>query len=143
MAEENNKQSQQNKQVPKTETPKVEEVKPVEEAPKPVVEPVIEEKPAEVSKTVEEPIDTVPKQTPTTTKKESTESINDIIDVKVYGDGFISTINVYAPASERLTRDTVMDVLKEGFKVFKVTETKDEELAIEWTEKGPWLIIKK
>lgn len=141
MAEENNKQPQQNKQTPKIETPKVEEVKPVEETQKPVAEPIIEEKPAEVSKPVEEPIDTAPKQTPTTTVK--TESINDIIDIKVYGDGFISTINTYAPASERLTRDTVIDVLKEGFRVFKVTETKEEELAIEWTEEGPWLIIKK
>ena len=123
MAEENNKQPQQNKQTPKTETPKVEETKPVEEAPKTETPKVEETKPVEEA----------PK----------TESINDIIDVKVYGDGFISTINAYAPANERLTRDTVIDVLKEGFRVFEVTETKEEELAIEWTEKGPWLIIKK
>ena len=123
MAEENNKQPQQNKQTPKTETPKVEETKPVEETPKTETPKVEETKPVE--------------ETP------KTESINDIIDVKVYGDGFISTINAYAPANERLTRDTVIDVLKEGFRVFEVTETKEEELAIEWTEKGPWLIIKK
>lgn len=140
MAEENNKQPQQNKQTPKTETPKVEETKPVEEAPKTVVEPVTEEKPVETLEPVEEPVDATPKQAPTAAK---TESINDIIDVKVYGDGFIPTINAYAPANERLTRDTVIDVLKEGFRVFEVTETKEEELAIEWTEKGPWLIIKK
>ncbi len=140
MAEENNKQPQQNKQTPKTETPKVEETKPVEEAPKTVVEPVTEEKPVETLKPVEDPVIATPKQAPTAAK---TESINDIIDVKVYGDGFIPTINAYAPANERLTRDTVIDVLKEGFRVFEVTETKEEELAIEWTEKGPWLIIKK
>ena len=145
MAEDIKQQQANNKQTPTQEAPKVEETKKpvVEETQAPVVEQIVEEEvivQTPPTKPVKEPV-VVPKpQAPTQVEP---TSIDNVIDVKIYGEGFVSTLNAYAPASERLTRGVVIDVLQEGFRVFRVTKDKEEELTIEWTDKGPWLIIKK